>query len=163
MRRRLTALLAMVVMTVMLVAAPALADAGGSAHEGSCGLGKGLAHEVSRMRVRQGRPSGHCSLPRRPVARVTSRAAIKAGPGFSNQPRPFSLTLIHPSVSWPLPDHPEAMKMESPKVISHQYLEVWNSRRFLCRMLHGNPLRDGECPLVPPGHRRGITTCGGGE
>ena len=40
MRRRLTALLAMVVMAVMLVAGPALADKGGVSHEGSCGFGR---------------------------------------------------------------------------------------------------------------------------
>jgi hypothetical protein len=39
MRRRLTALLAMVVMAVMLAASPAFADKGGLAHEGSCGFG----------------------------------------------------------------------------------------------------------------------------
>ncbi len=45
MRRRLTALLAMVVMTVLLVAAPAFADKGGIQHEGSCGVGR-AAHEA---------------------------------------------------------------------------------------------------------------------
>jgi hypothetical protein len=45
MRRRLTALLAMVVVTVMLVAAPAFADKGGFQHEGSCGVGR-AAHEA---------------------------------------------------------------------------------------------------------------------
>ncbi len=38
-------MLAMVVMTVMMVAAPALADKGGFQHEGSCGVGK-AAHEA---------------------------------------------------------------------------------------------------------------------
>ena len=42
-RRRLTAMLAMVVMTVMLGAVPALADPGGEVHAGSCGLGTGGA------------------------------------------------------------------------------------------------------------------------
>jgi len=45
MRRRLTAMLATVVMTVMLVAVPALADPGGLIHGGSCGLGKGGAFD----------------------------------------------------------------------------------------------------------------------
>jgi hypothetical protein len=44
--RRLMALLAIVLVTMMVVAAPALADTGGDPHEGSCGLGTGLAHEV---------------------------------------------------------------------------------------------------------------------
>ena len=39
MRRRLTALLAMVVVTVMVAAAPALAAQGGAPAEGSCGFG----------------------------------------------------------------------------------------------------------------------------
>jgi len=38
-------MLAMVVLTVMLVAAPALADKGGIQHEGSCGVGR-AAHEA---------------------------------------------------------------------------------------------------------------------
>ena len=42
-RRKLTALLAMVVVTVMLVAAPALAVKGGTPHEGTCGLGPVVA------------------------------------------------------------------------------------------------------------------------
>ncbi len=45
MRRRLTALSATVVMTMMLVAAPAFADKGGIQHEGSCGVGR-AAHEA---------------------------------------------------------------------------------------------------------------------
>ena len=45
-RKRLAALLAMVVVTVMLVAAPAFADKGGVFHEGSCGLGRVLAQEA---------------------------------------------------------------------------------------------------------------------
>jgi hypothetical protein len=39
MRRRLTAMLATVVITVMLAAVPAFADKGGVIHDGSCGLG----------------------------------------------------------------------------------------------------------------------------
>jgi hypothetical protein len=45
MRRRLTTLSATVVMAVMLVAAPALADKGGIQHKGSCGVGR-AAHEA---------------------------------------------------------------------------------------------------------------------
>ena len=40
MRRRLTALLAMVAVVVVLAAAPAFAGKGGVVTEGSCGLGK---------------------------------------------------------------------------------------------------------------------------
>ncbi len=45
MRRRFTAMLAMVMMIVMVVAAPVLADKGGFQHEGSCGVGR-AAHEA---------------------------------------------------------------------------------------------------------------------
>ena len=31
---------------------------------------------------------------------------------------------IHPSDPWPLPGHPEAMKMEPPRLFSHQCVEV---------------------------------------
>jgi hypothetical protein len=44
MRRRLTTLLAMVVVMVMLGAAPALANKGGVPHEGNCGIGATTAH-----------------------------------------------------------------------------------------------------------------------
>ena len=46
MRRRLTALLAMVVVTVMLVAAPALAAEGGNPTAGSCGIGEGFSSDL---------------------------------------------------------------------------------------------------------------------
>jgi hypothetical protein len=46
MRARPATLLAMVLVTMMLVAAPALADQGGNPDEESCGLGSRRAHEA---------------------------------------------------------------------------------------------------------------------
>ena len=74
MHRRLTALLVTVVMTVMLVAAPAFADKGGIQHEGSCGVEPPT--RLSRMRPPQGRPSTHGSLPQRPVAPVMRKTKV---------------------------------------------------------------------------------------
>ena len=45
-RRRLTALLGMVVVTVMLVVAPVLAAEGGVPTSGSCGIGEGFSSDL---------------------------------------------------------------------------------------------------------------------
>ena len=60
MHRRLMVLLTVVVMTVLLAAAPALADQGGSQHEGSCGVGKDAAHESISEDTRPG--ASECAL-----------------------------------------------------------------------------------------------------
>jgi hypothetical protein len=49
-RRKLTALLAMVVVTVMLVAAPAFAAKGGFPPEHSCGIGTGALLAIEDQR-----------------------------------------------------------------------------------------------------------------
>jgi hypothetical protein len=38
--------------------------------------------------------------------------------------------VIHPSVPWPLPGHPEAMKMETPQGYFHISAWKWNSANF---------------------------------
>ena len=81
MRRRLTAMLAMVVMTGMAVASPAWAAQGGFPNDASCGLGQPEAHAgIARARPRQGQASSRGSLPQRQAAPVRDRAAL-AGPG----------------------------------------------------------------------------------
>jgi hypothetical protein len=46
MKRIILLVMVALVMAMMMVAAPALAEAGGDPHVGSCGLGSELSHEV---------------------------------------------------------------------------------------------------------------------
>src|SRR5918994_3630840 len=66
---------------------------------------------------------------RRDTHRESSSARCERGPGLlaaSAHP----LVLIHPSVPWPLPGHPEAMKMGCPQGYFHTSAWKVNSANF---------------------------------
>jgi len=66
MRARLAPLLAIVLVTMMLLAAPALAAKGGQPTESSCGLGEGLAQEAVADEVKKAEGPGATEYARIP-------------------------------------------------------------------------------------------------